>query len=310
MVVSPTAHGHRSVDARIDAINRELEKNPNDAARIAERGALYALDRRWSDAVADFEDAYELDPKLPGIEHRLANALLEVGEPERTVELLTALIGREPKHLDAHIVRARAYLALGEVDEAIADYSFALANTDRPAPRYYRERAQAIADKGDTDAAIASLREGMTRLGPVVSLVEPALELEESRGRYEQALALARELTAPLRDAPEWRAKRASLLERTGKLEEAEQEYRQALATLATWPEKRRNTKATSNLRERIERELARIGEVRRQPPPTKDRWWLPWLLALGGLLLCGALVLRRVLLHPNRVGERERIGP
>lgn len=286
LFVASSAGAHGDVTEGIAALDRQLIDHPSDAALLAKRASLYALDGRWSDAAGDYEDAYELDPALPGIEHHLANALLHIGEPERAIALLTPLLKREPHHVDAHIVRARAYLSVGETQKAVDDYTQALAASDAPAPRHYRERAQALADDGRIDEAVASLREGIAKLGPIVTLVEPAMELEEARAHDREALALADSLPDIVRHSPEWRARCAVLHKRMGMLQEASAEYRQALATIDALVPSRRESAAMIALRARIERELASVTVVPAAVAPPTHGAWMAVLFGAGALVL------------------------
>lgn len=285
LLIPAVAQAHGSVSERIDKLSRELSARPNDARLLVDRGALYALEDRATDAVQDFEDAYELDPKLPGIEHRLANALSKIGESERAIELLSKLLRREPHHFDARVVRARAYVHLGEVDKALADYDIAIDNAERPAPRYYRERAKLLAEQGRIDEALHGLRAGIERIGPVVSLVEPAIDHEIARGHHDRALALADLLAPALRDSPDWRARRAAWLAESGRSEEAHEQYELALDAIAALPTSRRQSEAMSSLEARIRSELAEAA-----PPPLHSAGPLWFVLALG----CGLLVFVR----------------
>jgi LPXTG-motif cell wall-anchored protein len=297
LLLPAVALAHGAVPERIRDLDEELAREPRDAGKLAQRGSLHMLNDNPEAASADFEAAYAIDPELDDIAYQLASALLMVGNHRRVVKLLDAVLLREPNHLDARVVRARALVALGERAKAIEDYDHVLAQSQSPAPHYYRERAQAIAAQGPShvDAALASLEDGMKRLGPIVTLVEPAIDLEVGRGSYRAALALVDRLPAELRDTPQWRAARAGFLAQAGDLEEAERVYREALSAIEAMPERHRATDAVVAHKTRIERELAALVERRRaqEPPPRSSAW--VWLAALAVVLAGGAwLVFRR----------------
>jgi len=54
VLIPAVAHAHGSVSERIDALSRDLHAQPNDARLLADRGALYALEGHYTDAVQEF----------------------------------------------------------------------------------------------------------------------------------------------------------------------------------------------------------------------------------------------------------------
>jgi len=206
---------------------------------------------------------------------------VKIGEAERAIELLSKVLHREPQNFDARVVRARADLHIGEVEKALADYDLAIDKAARPAPRYYRERAKLLGEQGRIDEAVRGLRAGVERIGPVVSLIEPAIDYEIARGHHDRAVALADLLAPALRDSPEWRARRAAWLAKTGKNAEAREQYQLALDAIAALPSSRRQNEAMTSLETRIRRELAM-----QKPPPNESPLWFA--------LTCGVLVFVR----------------
>ncbi len=271
-----------------------LRAAPDDAAAWAERGALFAVDDDWASAVRDFERAKELDPELPELDHKLANALLHVGEPQRALELLDDFIVEQPEHADAHLVRGRARAALGDHAGADADVARSILLTRDPAPRVYLERAAILAAWGPDhdDDALAALRAGVERLGPLVTLVERAIAIEEARGRTTEALAWLARLPEAVRAAPQWRAERARLLLRTGRHAEAEPEIEAARAAIAALPASRRETEAMRELDARI----AALGNTKApQAVANDERYGAVWTWGATLLILVAAALVYRV---------------
>jgi tetratricopeptide (TPR) repeat protein len=272
------ALAHGAVHQRIDEITARLRASPDDARLLDQRGALHAVDESWPAAATDFEAAHHLDPSLPGIEHRFANALLHAGDAERALVMSSTFLQKNPTHIDGHVVRARAHLALGARDAAVADLSRAIDLGDPPVPRYYLDRAKILTAAGPAgqEAALAGLNDGIERLGPIVALIEAAVDIESARGGDHQVLALIARLEGDLRRAPQWRATRAAALQRMGRLEEAETEYRDALAFMAELPESRRGSVAMRSVESQLRADLAAIVVQR-----SRERGWPGWLWAL-----------------------------
>jgi tetratricopeptide (TPR) repeat protein len=194
------------------------------------------------------------------------------------------------------LIRARAHVALGHIDEGTDDYTRAIALFERPAPRYYLERARALIDAGRVDEALAALREAVADLGPLASLVELAVEEEEKRGHYEEALRWADLLSPTLRHSPRWRAIAGNLREHMGQASRAVDEYHAGLAAIDTLPPARQGTEAMTALRAKLTSRLETLAPS----PPKQVASALPaglvgQGLALAILVALGLLVVRRV---------------
>lgn len=93
------------------------------------------------------------------------------------------------------------------------------------------------------------LREAVADLGAVASLVDLAVAVEEKRGRCEEALGWADQVSRTLRHSPRWRAIVGKLAERLGQASRAEHEYREALVAIDALPGARQGTEAMAALR-------------------------------------------------------------
>ncbi|MDH3199476.1 MAG: hypothetical protein OEM15_01150 [Myxococcales bacterium] len=260
LVPASIALGHGDVHERIAELNEEIEQHPSDAALYVRRGSLYALDESWAQALADYESADRIDPRLSNIDFLKARVLVELEENERAAVLLDSFLSSEPERADGYLVRARAHVALGQIDEGTDDYSRAIALFERPAPRYYLERARALIDAGRVDEALAGLREAVADLGPLASLVELAVEEEEKRGHCEEALRWADLLSPTLRHSPRWRAIAGNLAHQLGQASRAEDEYRKGLAAIDALPQARQGTEAMVAMRAQLTSRLETLA--------------------------------------------------
>lgn len=285
------ARAHGDVHHRIEVLDRELADHPNDAALLVERGALYATDEDWPRAVRDFEQARELDPAQAGLDERLANALLQVGEPERAAALLDDLVDREPRSAEAHLLRARTHARVGRFQDADADFAEAIALAPKPSPRMYLDRVDVVLEQGPSraDSAIAVLESAFERLGPLIGFVERATEIEAARGRPDEALAWIERLPEAARTAPDWRLRRATILEAKGSRAEAAREVEAGLAAIDALPASRRDTEALQALRA----ELLVVQSRLAPEGPERHGHWL-WVSSATGALIAAALLLRR----------------
>lgn len=287
LLVSAAALGHGAVHERIATLTLQIRAHPNDAALLAKRGELHALDENWTQAADDFEEALALEPERADVMHHLAAAKLQLGDATEALRLAERSLERQPDPR-ALVVRARAHERLGSWRKAVDDMSLVIAKANAPSPETYVERAHMQERGGDGDGSIAGLHEGMAHLGPLVTLIEPAIEIEARRGRPAAALALVEHLEPSLATAPRWLAKRGELSESAGRRDEAKVAYEAALAALDRLPESRRRAPRHAALRETIVASLEHLPRVEATSPATPPRfgaWPALGALALGASL-------------------------
>lgn len=294
LVPTSIALGHGDVHERIVALTEEIEQHPGDAALYVRRGSLYALDESWAQALLDYESAGRVEPSAPNIDFLKAKVLVELEENERAVALLDSVLSQEPERADGYLIRARAHVAQGHIDEGTDDYSRAIALFERPAPRYYLERARALIDAGRVDEALAGLREAVADLGPLASLVELAVEEEEKRGHYEEALRWADLLGPTLRHSPRWRAIAGNLAHQLGQASRAEDEYHAGLAAIDALPPARQGTEAITALRTELTSRLETLApSLSTEAASAYPMGLVGQGLALAILVALGILVVR-----------------
>jgi tetratricopeptide (TPR) repeat protein len=286
-LVIPTAtRAHGDVHARIAALGEEIAHQPANATLYVRRGSLHALDESWSEALADFESARRADPGLSHVDFLVAKACVELEQNERAIGLLDSFLGRDPEHADGYLVRARAKVALRRTNAAVIDYTRAIALFERPAPNHYLERARVLVDAGRTDNALEGLRQGVADLGPLASLVELAVHEEQERGRYDEALRWADQLSPTVRRSPRWHAMAGDLARDAGQTARAESEYREAVAAIEALPPARQTTSAMITLRTHVAEELNRLRPMVGPPGAVMARRLGVLLGVLGVLAL------------------------
>ncbi|MCZ6872577.1 MAG: hypothetical protein O7G88_03450 [bacterium] len=104
------------------------------------------------------------------------------------------------------MTRSRILARLGEPLVAANDLTVAMAQLDHLTPELYLERARLLVTAGDghAEAGLQSLDQGITRLGPVVTLIGYAIEIETGLGRYGDVLARFDLLPTLLASQPGW----------------------------------------------------------------------------------------------------------
>jgi predicted Zn-dependent protease len=249
---------HADILERITALDREIREGPQSAALYLKRGELHRLHRDWPAALADYEQAARLEPQNPAVNYYRGRMWLEAGEPERARPALDRFLAARPDHADALLTRSRALAYLGERLAAAGDLTRAIALLDAPTPEVYLERARLLRAEGPdyTDRALAGLDEGIARLGPMVTLIQFAIELERAHGRYLSALDRLDGLPEGPAGQPAWLRVRGDLLLAAGKREEARAAYAAGLEVIESHPPARRNLRANSELATRLRSSL------------------------------------------------------
>jgi tetratricopeptide (TPR) repeat protein len=230
VALAPPARAHSPLDQTIDQLTALIARSPADPMLYLRRGEMHRLERRWERARADYAAAARLAPDLEAIALCRAALLLDTGEPGEAL----AALDRLPAHgaggaagsqggesaAEARLLRARALRALGRARDAAAEIGVAIALLPNPKPDLFVEQARLLADSGvdgARDEALRVLEAGIARLGPLVSLEEPAIDLECAAGRPEAALARLDRIGPQLERKDAWLARRSTLLAAAGR---------------------------------------------------------------------------------------------
>jgi predicted Zn-dependent protease len=247
---------HPEIEDALIRLATQIAATPNEASLYLARGELYAKHAEWPLAEANFLRAAELSPHLPRLDIARGSLALATGHPDEACVLLTRALAVAPADPEVRILRGRA-LALQKMrPAALADYDVALRGIPAPSPELFLERA-ALFDS--PEEALQSLDEGISRLGPVVSLHLRALEIEISLGRTDEALVRIDRLAATSERRELWLKRRGDLLSSAGRPAEARAAYRAALAAIARLPDWFAQSPDTA----RLSAELVRLGADR-----------------------------------------------
>jgi tetratricopeptide (TPR) repeat protein len=260
IVLASPCWAHQQISLKLEELNAEIIAHPGDAALYVQRGELYRLDREWTLAEIDFRKAVNLTPDDPDLQFHFGRLWFEAGRFEGARSALDAFVAARPDHIEGRVIRGRALGALGERLAAVADYDYVIAVLDPPEPEHYLQRARWLVAVGGThiDDALRGIDEAISRLGPLVTLIEFAIDVEAGRGRYDAALAQFAILPAGLAGHPNWLARRGDILRAAGRDREASATYASALAAIEGLSAKRRTAKAIVTLEARLRRLLGR----------------------------------------------------
>ena len=249
---------HGDFHTLITEANKLIDSMPNDPEGWLKRGELYRLHQQWEAAAADYEKAASLGAKQTALDLSWGRFWLDTNWPLSTRTAMDRLLAASPNHVEGHLLRGRALTRLGQHLDAAADFTKAIGATQEPGPDLFIERAQILAAGGpqESAAALATLDEGIKKLGPLVTLQLTAIDLELKRKNFDAALARLDGVAAKSPRKETWLVRRGEVLLQANRPDEARKAYRDALASMQTLPPARRNVPAMVDLEKRIQKEL------------------------------------------------------
>jgi tetratricopeptide (TPR) repeat protein len=155
-------------DAAIAACTRAIAsghwKGADQAINFYNRGLDYYAEDDYARALADFEAAIKLDPKMFDAYDERGNVHYAKRDYDRAVADYSAAIRLNPDGARAYFNRGVAEADQGDRERAFADFSLAIRFDPRQPDAYFR-RAVIYRDRGDTEHALADF-EMAARLNP------------------------------------------------------------------------------------------------------------------------------------------------
>lgn len=200
--------------------NRGLGKR-NRAIALGNRGAAYKMLGKYSEAIADFDLASELDPDNPQYYCQRGDIHIRLGQLDTAIEDFTTALRYSPRLLWGFQGRGRAYFAKGNGEQALADFNEAL----RLKPGDFilltqRGRASNLAEK--YDVAVADLSKAMKHPKFDTILPKERADLIAQRGYAYIKQGRASEARSDADEALRLMPKSALALGVTGLIEEKE----------------------------------------------------------------------------------------
>jgi len=104
------------------------------------------------------------------------------------------------------------------------------------------------ADEQRIDEALRGLEEGISKLGPVVTLQLAAIDLELRRKNFDGALVRLDQIAAQSQRKESWLVRRGEILKLAGRDEEARAAFNAALNAIESLPPAHRQSRSVSAL--------------------------------------------------------------
>ena len=177
----------KEFDPAIADYTEALRLSPKNGSLYYNRGNAHYGKAEYDRAIADYAEAARLDPHDGRAFGGRGRAYALRGEHGKAVADFGRLLHLDPANVRAMWDRALSFVELGQYDKALADYDAAIRR--EPSAALYRGRGQARAAVGDLEQAVADFTEALA-LDPQDARVRLARAgVYHDRGEFPEALA-------------------------------------------------------------------------------------------------------------------------
>jgi len=149
--------------ARNDVLNRSnmdvREKRFTKATAYYQQGIVYAVLRRYPQALQAYGNAIELRPDFSQAYHNRGSVYFRLNRFPEAIENFTRVTQSQPDDADAYFMRGKAHAALDQHQQALTDYARALQINPRDGEAYYR-RGLSYRQLAEIQKATADFRRG------------------------------------------------------------------------------------------------------------------------------------------------------
>ena len=177
-----------SIAACTALIESGKEDNENQAVAFNSRGIAYSMKNQQDQAIADFNQAIQLEPDYAGAFSNRANAYAARGEFDRAMADYNRAIQLKPDDGDAYNYRGVAYAVMGQFDKAIADFDRAI--------QLKPENAGALNNRGSAYDSMGEYERAIADFDKAIELKPDDAEAYSNRGnaytdehQYDKAIA-------------------------------------------------------------------------------------------------------------------------
>jgi serine/threonine protein kinase len=144
------------------------------------------------EAIAEYREVIAIDPRIPGVHYNLANILQAQGKTDEAIAAYRQALQFEPGNAQAHNNLGGALHAQGKTEEAIREYRWAI-DLDPNLPQAHCNLGIALRAQGKVEEAIAEFRK-VIALDPHKAQAHHNLgEILMGQGKREEAIAAYRQ---------------------------------------------------------------------------------------------------------------------
>ena len=191
---APNAQAHPSLDDYLEVLTEQIAEQPSDPLLYIRRADLQREHGDTVGAMADLDQAANIDPALALVDLARAQVFLAIGDAGLAHFHLQRFLRAHPENAKALLAYARTLVRLGSFDDAADYYQRAIERLNTASPDHYLEWARAWQSAQQPHRALQAIDAGLQRLGPLTSLQSLAIEISLGKGWYDEALKLDKEL--------------------------------------------------------------------------------------------------------------------
>jgi predicted Zn-dependent protease len=244
LVFSVPVLAHDGLHEQIIAVTKKIRKNPKDAALYIKRAELYRLHAELRNAEADFLRAERLAGSEPAIDLGRGRLWLDAKQYSKARTALDKYLSKQPDGFEGVLTMARALAKLKDTEGSNRYFTRAISLAPQDSTEIYFERSEMLAAAGKVDEALKGLDEGITKLGPIVTLQMAAIDLELKLGRYERAVERLDKLAETMPRKESLLLRRGEILLQAGKPCEARASLIASQNGFDSLPPARKNVRA------------------------------------------------------------------
>jgi len=207
-----------------------LAKQPIAEPALTMLVSIDTQDNRQTEALGLLERAHRADPTLLGLTVSLGDLYIRSGTPRKALDLASAEQGPNAGSTQIQSLRAAAYLALGQKNEARATYT-ELLKQDPNVADARRELVALQIQAGDFEAARNAINTGIAANPRNYRLYQDLVTVDLRSSGLDAALATADRLRSQARDFPAIRALKGDLYRAAQRPADAVTAYAEAYDT-------------------------------------------------------------------------------
>ena len=259
---------------KLTELSAEIAKQPANAALLLRRAELHDQRGDFESALADLDLAAALPQGTQPANVAAAELLYRQQQFAAALERLDTALRIDASDPRALRAKGRTLVALRRLEQAAAVQRRLLAALPSPEPDDYLELAQSLA-AGGRPGKLAGLRvldTGIGRLGSVVSLQGPAIELELGLRRWDAAIRRVDSLAAASPRKDIWLKRRGEILLQAGRRGPARQAFLAALQALDSLGPDMRQAPGIQQLAAELKQRARSVQGGRPAPRPISPR--------------------------------------
>jgi tetratricopeptide (TPR) repeat protein len=247
------ALAHGSLHSQIQDLSATMRREGKSAPLLVKRGRLQMEHGNNKSATQDFLSALRLNPEERSAHYYLAEQAFnqkKFPDAQRHAEKFLAMLKGEP----GAIVRGQSLygqilLAQGQYRAAATSFRIAVDQAAEPSPEHYLHLAEAHSKAGATAEALASLDEGMQKLGMLSVLQNKSISLNIESKAWDEALTRLDAMIVQGQGLPELYLRKAKISITAQRKPTAQEAVQAGLASIEQIPPARRETPAMKQLR-------------------------------------------------------------